>query len=112
MTEFKMSNESLYQDLLVNDLRHDGILRVDKCNMDVMIMEAKPTKVGARDDFGKAWGETRLEGGHPVLHEVDRFIIPLVKILQRFVAFKRRIDATVKLLLQHHKLDTRGHPRK
>ncbi|KAI8363262.1 hypothetical protein B0O80DRAFT_492408 [Mortierella sp. GBAus27b] len=56
MTEFKMSNESLYQDLLVNDLRHDGILRVDKCNMDVMIMEAKPTKVGARDDFGKAWG--------------------------------------------------------
>lgn len=53
MTEFKISEGSLYQRNLVGDFRHDGILSVEKAGMDMVIMEAKPTEAGVQDDLGK-----------------------------------------------------------
>lgn len=151
MTERKMSSVSRRFDLSAwreSGYLHDGLLRIQKNDQDVLAMEAKPTEEGSLYDFRKlgivlcndilamkkrycgiadqdhrAYGimfvgyevwllETRLVKGKPLLFSVANVPIPkndrefgrLFPLLKKFIEFKRRVDDTVKLLLQHDKI--------
>jgi len=151
MTERKMSQFSRAFDLSAwreSGYLHDGLLRIEKNDQDVLAMEAKPTEEGSLYDFRKlgivlsndilamkgrypgiadddhrAYGimfvgydawllETRLVGGKPLLFSVANVLIPrttsdlrhLVHLLEMFIDFKRRVDGSVKLLLQHDEI--------
>ncbi|KAG0200952.1 hypothetical protein BGX31_003946, partial [Mortierella sp. GBA43] len=54
MTERKVSPNTMAFDLTEeHDFRHDGLLRILDLDVDVLIMEAKPTVAGSEDDLRK-----------------------------------------------------------